>query len=107
MPNPVPTRRAYLRRQRLAGRLLALIDTLGAHDRRAELPRPVAGAARRTLGEAAALLGTSAPPIGLRPADIFVAALQQVSVLAARSRRDNPAVAAAAEKIYPRREQQP
>jgi hypothetical protein len=106
MPDPLASRRTHLRRQRLAQRLLALIDTLGTFDRRAELPRPVAGAARRTLGEAAAFLGTKGPPPGRRPADIFVATLQQVGVLAARSRRDDPAVAEAGKKIYPRPKRQ-
>lgn len=103
MTDPIP-RRLQLRHQRLAGRLLALLDTLGTHDRRAPLPEPVAGAAWRTLDEAASLLGTSASPSrSRRPADIFVAALQPIARLEHLRKRDDPAVWSAARKIYPRR----
>lgn len=107
MPNPLPTRRAHLRRQRLARRLLALIDTLGAQDRRAPLPKSVAGAARRTLDEAGTFLGTATPRPGRRAADIFAAALAQAGVLAARARLDSRAVTDAAQKIYPRDKRRP
>ncbi len=70
MPNQNISRHQAHRIGRVGERLealLAVLDTLHGEDRRQPLPLPLAGAARRTLSEARAILGLPAEKLPNRP----------------------------------------
>lgn len=77
MPNPRPSPKHIRRVKRIAVRLLDLFEALDLPDRKAVLPAAFAGEARRTLGDAEALLqGDLLPPAGTRdPGQLFASTL--------------------------------
>jgi hypothetical protein len=83
MPNPLPSKSHQRRVKRVAQRLFDLLDALDLPDRSAPLPAEFAGRARRTLGDAEALLqGQLLPPAGTRnPADLFVSTLLNLKLV--------------------------
>lgn len=85
MPNPRPSPKHIRRVKRLVPRLLDLLNALDLPDRKAVLPAEFAGRARRTLGDAEALLhGNLLPPAGTRqPADLFVSTLLNLKLVGA------------------------
>jgi hypothetical protein len=106
----LPSRRDLFHQQRVVERLSSLLDLLGAlPDRRAPLPADIAGNAHRTLGAAAAIVGTDIlPPAGTQhPAAFFVATLRALEALSDCHRSQNRAAHAGVRKIYPRRSLRP
>ncbi len=85
MTHPLPSRHHQYRVQNIARRLVALLESLDlpVAQRRRPLPAAVAGPARRTLGEAEALLGGGLlPPRGTRePAHLFASALLNLKLV--------------------------
>lgn len=88
MSHPLPSNAHQRRVKRIALRLLDLLEALDLPDRRALLPAAFAGAARRTLGEAEAVLGGGLlPPDGTRrPGDLFVSTLLNLKLISHRNR---------------------
>jgi hypothetical protein len=106
MPASLTSSRTLQRHRRLAGRLMALFEQLGAvENRRAPLPPAVAGRARRTLAEIEAALGTPlcVPPGTRMPSDLFIGTVLGIEALAAHKRLTDKAVLAKYGKTYPRR----
>lgn len=77
MSHSLPSPKHQRRVKRLTSRLINLLEALDLPDRKALLPAAFAGEARRTLGDAEALLhGGLLPPAGTRdPGQLFVSTL--------------------------------
>ena len=106
MPHPLPSSHRQRRQRNIGLRLVDLFELLSDDTirRSRTVPPAVAGPWRRTLAEAAGLLGPCVePPAGsLRPSDFFVSTLSKVHALVRLNRLHDKGVRRKLKQAYPR-----
>ena len=105
MPYPPLSSRRQRKLLNIARRVLALFEALGDDAvRNGQLSAETAGAWRRTLSEAGALLGSDFLPdsSSRRPADFFAAVLLKLHALTRLKRLEDKASRANSRRSYPR-----